>query len=50
MSLDEQAEIVRVSKGGSGPNDEYVRETVAAMRQHNIQDRTLEYIVAKLED
>ena len=49
MSLDEQAEIVRVSKGGSGPNDEYVRETVAAMRQNNIRDRTLEYIVAKLE-
>jgi len=49
LSLDEQAEIVRVSKGGSGPNDEYVRETVAAMRQHNIQDRALEYIVAKLE-
>jgi len=50
MSLDDQAEIVRVSHGGSGPNDVYVRETVAAMREHRIHDRSLEYIVARLAE
>lgn len=49
LSLDDQLAIVRVSRGGSGPNDEYVRETVAAMRQNNIRDKSLEYIADRLD-
>ncbi len=49
LTLDEQTAIVKTSFGGSGPNDEYVKSTVAAMREANIKDHALEYIVRKLE-
>lgn len=49
LTLDEQTAIVRKSTGGSGPNDEYVKSTVAAMRDAQIIDHTLEAIVRKLE-
>ena len=48
LSLDEQTSIVRGSRGRSGPNDEYVRETVAAMKDHEITDHALEYIARNL--
>ena len=50
LTLDEQVEIVRGSSGGSGPNDEYVISTVAAMRSENVSDHGLEYIAGKLEE
>ena len=48
LSLDDQTEIVRHAKGGSGPNIEYVLSTVAAMREAGIKDHALEYISRKL--
>lgn len=50
LTLDEQTAIVRQSSGGSGPNDEYVKSTVSAMRDANITDHALEYIARQLEN
>jgi cation transport protein ChaC len=49
ISVDEQTRIVRQSTGGSGPNDEYVKQTVAAMREHGIRDHVLEEIARNLD-
>ena len=49
LSADAQVEIIRSSRGGSGPNSEYVLSTVKAMREHGIRDRSLEHITSRLE-
>ena len=49
LTLNEQTEIVRHAKGGSGPNNEYVLSTVKAMHDAGITDRSLEHICKLLE-
>ncbi len=48
LSLDQQTKIVQRSKGKSGNNIDYLRSTVAALKDVGIQDHSLEYIDAKL--
>ena len=48
LSLDQQTIIVRHSKGKSGNNVDYVKNTVSALKEVGIQDRSLEYIDKKL--
>jgi len=50
LCLDTQTEIVRHSRGKSGHNVDYVKSTVAAMKEQGIRDHSLEYIDAQLED
>ena len=46
----EAAAIVRGATGQSGPNPDYVFNTVAHLRDMGIRDRKLEAVVARLQD
>lgn len=48
LCLDTQTNIVRVSKGKSGHNTDYVNSTVLALKEQGITDHGLEYISQKL--
>jgi len=50
LSLDDQAEIVRHARGGSGLNPDYVANTVEAMRKEGLRDRQLEHIHTKVQN
>ncbi len=43
-----QMRIVRASRGSSGPNAEYVRNTAAHLRELGVRDRKIEQVVAML--
>ena len=48
LSLEHQVHLVRQGHGQSGPNDEYVIETVAALEAMNIRDRELHRLASML--
>ena len=48
LSITEQLHLVRNGHGQSGPNDEYVIETVAALEAMNIRDGVLHRLAAML--
>ncbi len=48
LTLAQQLHIVRQGHGQSGPNDEYVISTVAALEQQGYRDRSLHQLAAML--
>lgn len=50
LPLEQQIGLVRQGLGQSGANPDYVRSTVAHLRELGIHDRTLEAIVSALDD
>jgi cation transport protein ChaC len=48
LPLEEQARLVRRGRGRSGMNVDYVRSTVAHLRQCGVTDRALEALVLRL--
>ncbi len=49
LDLDRQLELVRMGRGESGANTEYVRNTASHLLALGIRDRVLEQIVAALD-
>ena len=49
LSTGEAADIVAVSTGKSGPNSEYVFNTLAHLKEMGIRDHWLEEVVGLLE-
>jgi glutathione-specific gamma-glutamylcyclotransferase len=49
LAIAEQARLVRVGYGESGPNTEYVLETARTLRSMGIRDRYLDELVEVLE-
>jgi cation transport protein ChaC len=50
LAVEDAAEIVRRSSGKSGPNDDYLFNTLAHLRQMGIRDLWLESVGAALSD
>lgn len=50
LSVPQQVALIRAASGQSGRNSEYVRNTVRHLQELGIRDRTLEAIVAALDD
>ena len=48
LSLDQQLHLVRQGHGRSGPNDEYVIETVRALEKLGYNDRALHLLASRL--
>ncbi|SFJ34970.1 gamma-glutamylcyclotransferase [Jannaschia pohangensis] len=49
LSLDAQAAIIARAHGGRGPNHEYLTNTVAGLRQIDIEDPDMSYLVARVQ-
>ena len=49
LSLERQAELITGAVGLSGPNEDYLRDLVAHLRQEGIVDRSLERLLALVE-
>ncbi|SIQ65154.1 cation transport protein ChaC [Rhizobium sp. RU35A] len=50
LTVEEAARIVQVSHGQSGPNDAYVANTVAHLKEMGIRDHWLEGVAARVAD
>ena len=48
LTLDEQAKIIAVAKGGRGPNDEYLYSTRKKIAELGINDAEIECLYAKV--
>ncbi|MEL7389135.1 MAG: gamma-glutamylcyclotransferase, partial [Pseudomonadota bacterium] len=48
LSLEEQATIIAKSKGGRGPNDEYLFQTFEHLEQLGVKDSDLEWLVQRV--
>jgi len=50
LSLERQAELIGGATGLSGPNEDYLRDLVAHLRLTGINDRTLEEVLALIDE
>ncbi|MDP1617037.1 gamma-glutamylcyclotransferase [Phenylobacterium sp.] len=49
LSLERQAELITGAVGLSGPNEDYLRDLVAHLREEGVGDRAMEALLAKVE-
>ncbi len=49
LSLEHQADLIAGARGLSGPNEEYLRDLVAHLREAGVADRAMDHLLALVE-
>ncbi|MEM0949887.1 MAG: gamma-glutamylcyclotransferase [Pseudomonadota bacterium] len=49
LSLEEQAKVIAIAKGGRGPNDEYLFNTAAHLAELGIADEELSWLARRVQ-